>query len=171
MAFWDSRYEGNNTDGGHIHRSHRTRIRLTIRLQTKASSPTVTRFYILRSRKNLQILPFPQIRMSAIPYVHKAHDPNYVPEPIYPEYIPLEDDHEFPAEEQPLPPIDSPTAESPGYITESDPEEENPEGYEDDEAEAWSGWDEYERTTVRRRGGGEERLSIGAAPSADMSPP
>ncbi|GKG48607.1 hypothetical protein Tco_0512754, partial [Tanacetum coccineum] len=56
------------------------------------------------------------------------------PEPIYPEYIPLEDDHEFPAEEQPLPPIDSPTAESPGYITKSDPEED-PEGYEDDETE------------------------------------
>ncbi|GJX24114.1 hypothetical protein Tco_0228559 [Tanacetum coccineum] len=55
-------------------------------------------------------------------------------EPIYPEYIPLEDDHEFPAEEQPLPPVDSPTAESPGYITESDPEED-PEGYEDDETE------------------------------------
>ncbi|GJS43857.1 hypothetical protein Tco_0568900 [Tanacetum coccineum] len=34
----------------------------------------------------------------------EAHDPDYVPEPIYPEYIPLEDDHEFPAEEQPLPP-------------------------------------------------------------------
>ncbi|GJR20836.1 hypothetical protein Tco_0969363 [Tanacetum coccineum] len=51
-----------------------------------------------------------------------------------PRYIPLEDDHEFPAEEQPLPPIDSPTAESPGYITESDPEED-PEGYEDDETE------------------------------------
>ncbi|GJT07884.1 hypothetical protein Tco_0842346 [Tanacetum coccineum] len=61
----------------------------------------------------------------------QAHDPNYVPEPIYPEYIPLEDDHEFPAEEQPLPPVDSPTAESPGYVTESDPEED-PEGYEDD---------------------------------------
>ncbi|GJV89762.1 hypothetical protein Tco_1533700 [Tanacetum coccineum] len=44
------------------------------------------------------------------------------------------DDHEFPAEEQPLPPIDSPTTESPGYITESDPEED-PEGYEDDETE------------------------------------
>ncbi|GKG25167.1 hypothetical protein Tco_0395795, partial [Tanacetum coccineum] len=40
----------------------------------------------------------------------------------------------FPAEEQPLLPIDSPTAESPGYITESDPEED-PDGYEDDEAE------------------------------------
>ncbi|GJX48395.1 hypothetical protein Tco_0273585 [Tanacetum coccineum] len=48
----------------------------------------------------------------------KAHDPNYVPEPIYPEYIPLEDDHEFPAEEQPLPPVDSPTAESPDSIPE-----------------------------------------------------
>ncbi|GJX83892.1 hypothetical protein Tco_0333373 [Tanacetum coccineum] len=47
-----------------------------------------------------------------------------MPKPIYPEYIPLEDEHEFPAEEQPLPPIDSPTAESPGYVTESDPEED-----------------------------------------------
>ncbi|GKG32908.1 hypothetical protein Tco_0430418, partial [Tanacetum coccineum] len=42
--------------------------------------------------------------------------------------------HEFPAEEQPLPPIDSPTAESPWYVTESDPEED-PEEYEDDETE------------------------------------
>ncbi|GKB95503.1 hypothetical protein Tco_0981640 [Tanacetum coccineum] len=59
-----------------------------------------------------------------------AHDPDYVPEPIYPKYIPLEDEHEFPAEEQPLPFVDSPTAESPGYVTESDPGE-----YEDDETE------------------------------------
>ncbi|GKF95141.1 hypothetical protein Tco_0287876, partial [Tanacetum coccineum] len=51
-----------------------------------------------------------------------------------PRYIPLEDEHEFSAEEQPLPPIDSPTAESPGYVTESDPEED-PEKYEDDETE------------------------------------
>ncbi|GKF27209.1 hypothetical protein Tco_0083103, partial [Tanacetum coccineum] len=64
-------------------------------------------------------------------FVH-AHNPDYVPEPIYPEYIPLEDEHEFPAEEQPLPSVDSPTAESPGYVIESDPEE-NPEEYEDDE--------------------------------------
>ncbi|GKF39824.1 hypothetical protein Tco_0119885, partial [Tanacetum coccineum] len=34
----------------------------------------------------------------------------------------------------PLPPVDSPTAESPGYITESDPEED-PEEYEDDKTE------------------------------------
>ncbi|GJY52747.1 putative reverse transcriptase domain-containing protein [Tanacetum coccineum] len=38
----------------------------------------------------------------------------------------------FSVEEQPLPPVDSPTAESPGYVAESDPEED-PEEYEDDE--------------------------------------
>ncbi|GKF53416.1 hypothetical protein Tco_0160326 [Tanacetum coccineum] len=36
----------------------------------------------------------------------QAHDPDYVPEPIYPGYIPLEDEHEFPAEEH-LAPADS----------------------------------------------------------------
>ncbi|GKG33572.1 hypothetical protein Tco_0433731, partial [Tanacetum coccineum] len=55
-------------------------------------------------------------------------------EPIYPEYIPLEDEHEFSAEKQPLPHVDSPTAESPRYVTESD-HEEDPEEYEDDETE------------------------------------
>ncbi|GKD34700.1 hypothetical protein Tco_1250209, partial [Tanacetum coccineum] len=65
---------------------------------------------------------------------NQAHDPDYVPEPIYPEYIPLEDEHEFLAEEQPLPPIDSPTAESPRYVIDSDPEED-PEEYEDDKTE------------------------------------
>ncbi|GKE61383.1 hypothetical protein Tco_1511750, partial [Tanacetum coccineum] len=59
-------------------------------------------------------------------------DHDYMPEPIYPEYIPLEDEHVFLVEEQPLPPFDSPTAESPGYLAKSDPEED-PEEYEDDE--------------------------------------
>ncbi|GKG33237.1 hypothetical protein Tco_0430747, partial [Tanacetum coccineum] len=58
--------------------------------------------------------------------------PDYVLEPIYPEYIPLEDEHEFPAEEQPLLLVDSPTAESPRYVTKSDPEED-PEEYKNDE--------------------------------------
>ncbi|GKA79133.1 putative reverse transcriptase domain-containing protein [Tanacetum coccineum] len=62
------------------------------------------------------------------------HDPDYVPEPIYPEYIPLEDEHVFPVEEQPLPHVDSPTAESPGYVAESNPKED-PEEYEDNEIE------------------------------------
>ncbi|GJW63508.1 putative reverse transcriptase domain-containing protein [Tanacetum coccineum] len=63
-----------------------------------------------------------------------AHDPDYVPEPIYAKYIPWEVDHEFPAKEDPLPPVDSPTAESPRYVSESDPKED-PEEYEDDETE------------------------------------
>nr|GFD45348.1 hypothetical protein [Tanacetum cinerariifolium] len=50
----------------------------------------------------------------------------YVPEPVYPEYIPPEDDV-FLAEEQPLPAAASPTPESPGYIPESDPEEDDDE--------------------------------------------
>ncbi|GJV74967.1 putative reverse transcriptase domain-containing protein [Tanacetum coccineum] len=87
-----------------------------------------------------QTPPVPQDEDEREPMFVQAHDPDYVPEPIYPEYIPLEDEHEFPAEEQPLPPVDSPTAESPGYVTESDPEED-PEEYEDDETE--DGPDDY----------------------------
>ncbi|GKG47726.1 hypothetical protein Tco_0507211, partial [Tanacetum coccineum] len=48
----------------------------------------------------------------------------FVPEPVYPEFLPV-DDEVFPAEEQPLPAADSPTHyQSPGYIPESDPEED-----------------------------------------------
>nr|GFA37565.1 reverse transcriptase domain-containing protein [Tanacetum cinerariifolium] len=56
----------------------------------------------------------------------------YVPEPVYPEYIPPEDDV-FPAEEQPLPAAASPTADSPGYIPESDPDEDPEDDDEDSE--------------------------------------
>ncbi|GJZ87289.1 hypothetical protein Tco_0658899 [Tanacetum coccineum] len=63
--------------------------------------------------------------------------PDYIPGPEDPQ-TPLvpqdEDEHEFPAEEQPLPPVDSPTTESPGHVIETDPEED-PEEYEDDETE------------------------------------
>ncbi|GKB00420.1 polypyrimidine tract-binding protein homolog 2 isoform X1, partial [Tanacetum coccineum] len=81
-----------------------------------------------------QTPPVPQDEDEREAMFIQPHDPDYVPEPIYPEYIPLEDEHVFPVEEQPLPPVDSPTAESPGYVTESDPEED-PEEYEDDETE------------------------------------
>ncbi|GKF91293.1 hypothetical protein Tco_0274994, partial [Tanacetum coccineum] len=77
------------------------------------------------------IQPVPQDEDEREPAFIQAHNPDFVPEPMYPEYVPLEDDHILPAEEQPLPPVDSPTAESPGYVAESDPEED-PE-YEDDE--------------------------------------
>ncbi|GKD20371.1 hypothetical protein Tco_1222074, partial [Tanacetum coccineum] len=67
----------------------------------------------------------------------------FVPEPVYPEFLPV-DDEVFPTEEQPLPAADSPTHQSPGYIPESDPEEdpeEDPADYpadrgdDDDDAE------------------------------------
>ncbi|GKE06266.1 hypothetical protein Tco_1398284 [Tanacetum coccineum] len=49
--------------------------------------------------------------------------PEFVPEPVYLKFMPLEDEV-FPAEEQPLPAVVSPTADSPGYIADSDPEED-----------------------------------------------
>ncbi|GJW91840.1 hypothetical protein Tco_0169393 [Tanacetum coccineum] len=79
-----------------------------------------------------QTPPIPQDEDEREPMFVQAHDPDYVLEPIYPEYIPLEDEHELPVEEQPLRPVDSPIAESPGYVAESDLEED-PEEYEDDE--------------------------------------
>ncbi|GJX36035.1 putative reverse transcriptase domain-containing protein [Tanacetum coccineum] len=81
-----------------------------------------------------QTPPVPQDEDEREPMFIQSHDPDYVPEPIYLEYIPLEDEPEFLVEEQPLPPVDSPTAESPGYVVESDPEEDTEE-YEDDETE------------------------------------
>ncbi|GKE41864.1 hypothetical protein Tco_1469148, partial [Tanacetum coccineum] len=81
-----------------------------------------------------QTPPVPQNKDEREPMFVQAHDPDYMPEPIYLEYIPLEDEHKFLAEEQQLPPVDSPTAESPIYVTKSDPEED-PKEYEDDETE------------------------------------
>ncbi|GKG38506.1 hypothetical protein Tco_0460218, partial [Tanacetum coccineum] len=62
---------------------------------------------------------------------------------------------------QPLPPIDSPTAESPRYVTESDPEED-PEEYEDDETK--DGLVDYPLD------GGEEEEHLAPADSAVVVP-
>ncbi|GJR96812.1 reverse transcriptase domain-containing protein [Tanacetum coccineum] len=79
-----------------------------------------------------------------IPGLEEPQSPpplDYVPEPIYPEYMPQEDEV-FPAEEQPLHAVASPTAQSPDYVPESDPEvdpeeddDEDPEEDPDDEAD------------------------------------
>ncbi|GKD29439.1 hypothetical protein Tco_1240217, partial [Tanacetum coccineum] len=62
--------------------------------------------------------------------------PIYIPfvlEPVYPEFLPV-DDEVFPTEEQLLPTAaDSPTHQSPGYIPESDPEEDLEEDDDDEE--------------------------------------
>ncbi|GKF54670.1 hypothetical protein Tco_0165010, partial [Tanacetum coccineum] len=81
-----------------------------------------------------QTPPVPHDEDEREPMFIQPHDPNYVPEPIYPEYIPMEDEHEFLAEEQSLPLVVSPTAESLGYVVKLDLEED-PEEYEDDETE------------------------------------
>nr|GEX35861.1 hypothetical protein [Tanacetum cinerariifolium] len=54
----------------------------------------------------------------------------FVPEPVYPEFMPPEDDI-LSAEEQPLPGAVSPTIDSPRYIPESDLEEDPKEDDED----------------------------------------
>ncbi|GKF96086.1 hypothetical protein Tco_0288821, partial [Tanacetum coccineum] len=50
--------------------------------------------------KDPQTSPVPQDEDEREPMFVQAHDPDYVPESIYPEYIPLEDEHEFPAERE-----------------------------------------------------------------------
>ncbi|GKC70331.1 hypothetical protein Tco_1116214, partial [Tanacetum coccineum] len=86
----------------------------------------------------IQIPPVPQDEDEREPMFLQPHDPDYVLEPMYPEYIPLEDEHVFSAKEQPLPPVVSHTIESPGYVVESDPEEDLQE-YEDDESDPEDG--------------------------------
>nr|GEV34027.1 hypothetical protein [Tanacetum cinerariifolium] len=67
-----------------------------------------------------------------IPGPEAPPSPDYIPGPEYPEYLPPADDV-LPAKEQPLPAAVSPTAESPGYITESEPKMEPEEEDRDDE--------------------------------------
>ncbi|GKD89517.1 hypothetical protein Tco_1365024 [Tanacetum coccineum] len=66
-------------------------------------------------------LPIQPVAPPSSDYILGPEDPQTPP-----------NEHEFLAEEQPLPPVDSPTAESPGYVTESNLKED-PEEYEDDE--------------------------------------
>ncbi|GJU31539.1 zf-CCHC domain-containing protein [Tanacetum coccineum] len=72
---------------------------------------------------------------SAVTYtsVYTDSEPGRPVSPPLPNYIPGPEEPQTTPEKQ-LPPIDSPTAESPGYVAESDPKED-PEEYEDDETE------------------------------------
>ncbi|GKE94222.1 hypothetical protein Tco_1579077 [Tanacetum coccineum] len=76
------------------------------------------------SPKDPQTPPIPQDEDEYEAMFIQPHDPDYVSEPIYPEYIPFQDDHVFPVEEQPLPPVDSPTAEDDVDDEDGDEEEE-----------------------------------------------
>ncbi|GJT62716.1 hypothetical protein Tco_1006249 [Tanacetum coccineum] len=87
--------------------------------------------------------PYVQVVLQALPspdYVPGPEEPEQAPplpdivlEPVYPEFIPPKDEV-LPAEEQPLPTAASPTANSTGYVPESDPEED-PEEDDDEDPE------------------------------------
>ncbi|GKC80125.1 hypothetical protein Tco_1130899 [Tanacetum coccineum] len=78
--------------------------------------------------------PYMEAALQAPPSPNYVSGPEYPPLPefvhelVYPEFMPPEDEV-FPAEEQPLHAAVSPTVDSPGYIVDSDPEEdeEDPE--------------------------------------------
>ncbi|GJX56065.1 hypothetical protein Tco_0285962 [Tanacetum coccineum] len=87
--------------------------------------------------------PYVQVALQAPPspdYIPGPEEPqspplpDFIPEPVYPEYMPQEDEV-LPAEEQPLPAAASPTAQSPDYVLESDPEEDPKEDDDEDPEE------------------------------------
>nr|GEW31701.1 hypothetical protein [Tanacetum cinerariifolium] len=103
--------------------------------------------FIMEAPPSPDHIPRPEAPPSPdyIPRPMAPPSPDYIPGPEYPEYLPPADDV-LSAEEQPLPAAVSPTAESPGYNTESEPEME-PE--EDDGDEEKSEGDSIEYPTSR----------------------
>nr|GEZ90854.1 hypothetical protein [Tanacetum cinerariifolium] len=89
---------------------------------------------VMQAPPSPEYIPRPEASPSPN-YIPKPEAPpslDYIPGPEYPEYLPPADDVLL-AKEQPLPAAVSPTAESPGYITESEPEMEPEEEDGDDE--------------------------------------
>ncbi|GJY10721.1 hypothetical protein Tco_0378906 [Tanacetum coccineum] len=104
--------------------------------------------------------------------------PEFVPKSVYPEFMSPEDDV-LPAEEQPLPAAVSPTADSPGYIADSDPKEdpeEDPtnypadEGDDDDDDDESSNDDKDDDDDVEEDEYGEEEEEH-PAPADSVPPP
>ncbi|GKE02193.1 hypothetical protein Tco_1390176, partial [Tanacetum coccineum] len=95
--------------------------------------------------------------------------PEFIPEPIYLEFMPP-DDEVFPAEEQSRPAAVSPTADSPGYIADFDPEEDPtdyPVDEEDDDDDESSEDDEDDDDDVEEEEDEEEH----PAPADSVPPP
>nr|GFC03461.1 hypothetical protein [Tanacetum cinerariifolium] len=79
--------------------------------------------------------PVPQDEDEREPMFIQPHDPEYVPEPMYHEYILLEDENVLPTEEQPLPPVVSPTTEGDGGDDDDNDSSEDDVDDDDDEDE------------------------------------
>ncbi|GKD41569.1 hypothetical protein Tco_1261776 [Tanacetum coccineum] len=99
--------------------------------------------------------------------------PDFVLELVYLEFMPPEDEV-FPAEEQPLPAIVSPIADSPGYVPESDSEEDPADyptdGQDDDDDEDESS-DDDEDDDVDIKGDEEEEEHPAYADSTTVALP
>ncbi|GJV32901.1 hypothetical protein Tco_1393301 [Tanacetum coccineum] len=104
--------------------------------------------------------------------------PEFVPKPVYLEFMPPED-KVFPAEELPLPVAVSPTTDSPGYMANSDPEEdeedpkEDPTDYpvdggDDNDDDESSDDDEDDEDDVKDNE--DEILAIPSPPPSPLSP-
>ncbi|GKC87459.1 hypothetical protein Tco_1148108 [Tanacetum coccineum] len=88
---------------------------------------------------SLDYVPGPEHPLSPNYVPSPEHPPSpvevpYVPEPEYPEYL-VPSDAETPLEDQPLPTDASPTALSPGYVADFDPDEDPEEDPEEDHAD------------------------------------
>ncbi|GKB44483.1 hypothetical protein Tco_0889425 [Tanacetum coccineum] len=120
-----------------------------------------------------------------VPGPEHPPSPNFIPEPVNPEFMPPEDDVLL-AEEQLLPAVVSPTADSPGYIIEFDPKEdpkeddedpeEDPADYpidrdEDDDDEEESSEDDADDEEEDRDEDEEEEEEENLAPTNSVPPP
>ncbi|GKB74895.1 hypothetical protein Tco_0936307, partial [Tanacetum coccineum] len=95
---------------------------------------------------SLDYVPGPEHPPSPDYVLGPEHPPSpvevpYVPEPEYPEYL-VPSDAEAPLEDQPLPVDASPTVLSPGYVADSDPEEDPEEYHADYPVDGGDGDDE-----------------------------
>ncbi|GJV78249.1 hypothetical protein Tco_1509833 [Tanacetum coccineum] len=106
--------------------------------------------------------------------------PDFVPEPVYLEFMPPEDKI-LPAKEQPLPAADSPTVNSPGYILESNPKEDPADypadgGDDGDDEDEPSDDDEDEEVDIKADDEEEEEhpapadSTVVALPAIDQAP-
>ncbi|GJX60725.1 hypothetical protein Tco_0292115 [Tanacetum coccineum] len=86
--------------------------------------------------------------------------PDYVPGPEYPKYVAPADD-EIPIADA------SPTALSPGYVTDSDPSEEDPK----EEEESFEDDDDEEEDEASEEDEDEEEEHLALADSAAATPP
>ncbi|GJU74234.1 putative reverse transcriptase domain-containing protein [Tanacetum coccineum] len=96
-----------------------------------------------------------------VPGPEHPPSPDFVPEPEYPKYLVPFDD-EVPIEDQPLPVDASPTALSPGYVVDSNPEDDPADGG-DEEEESFDDDDddkEEEETSEEDKDEEEEHLAL-----------